>query len=76
MYAVDIELQNGKKIEALVYDWSPEKGRIDILNERNGDREVINLQDVKSGKFYSDRDRNYAKCEDLLEKAYTDGYKK
>lgn len=76
MYAIDIELQTGKKIEALVYDWSPEKGLVEILNERTGEREKILLENVKSGKFYSDRDRSYAKSEDLLEKAHTDGFKK
>lgn len=76
MYAVDIELQSGKRIEALIYNWAPEEGFIDILNEKNGDREVIKLNEVKSGKFYYDRDRSRSKCDDLLEKASEDGYKK
>ena len=76
MYAIDIELQTGKKLEGLIFNWAPEEGFVEILNEKTGDRQIIEFDDVKTGVWYSDRVRKIAKSEDLLNKAITEGYTK
>ncbi len=76
MYAVDIVFNNGKKLEALMWRWVPAEGWFEALNEKNGVVKKYSLKDVQSGLFYSDRIREKATSEDLLEKAQRDGFVK
>jgi len=74
MYAVDFELQNGNKVQGLVWKWDPANGFFEALDESNGKVKKYSLSEVKSGVFYSDRDRKVAQQEDLLEKAKSGGF--
>ena len=75
MYAVDITFKNGSKLEGLIWRWTPKKGVFEALNESNGNIKSYKLQDVKEGKWYSDRVRKYSECSDFIERAVADGWK-
>jgi hypothetical protein len=74
MYAIDVEFKGGKKLEGLVWRWFPEKGYFEALDESNGKINKYRFSDVKSGIFYTDRIRKFAKQEDLLDRAREHGY--
>lgn len=74
MLAIDITLKkNNKKVEAVLWNWSPETGLFEILDNEDN-LKTYHLKDVKEGRVYSDRDREYSTFEDIFYKAEKDGW--
>lgn len=76
MYAVDVFLKNGSKLEGLLWGWRFEADAFDVLDEHDGRIKRIQLNDIKGGKFYSDRVRELSSSESLLERAVKEGWNK
>jgi hypothetical protein len=74
MYAIDVYLNSGKKVEALLWSWKPKEGYFEALVESTGAIKKYQLREVRGGKFYSDRIREVSTSEDFLEKAKRDGF--
>jgi hypothetical protein len=78
MFAIDFVLKNeknGKEVNGLIWDWSPELNSISVLDESNGSVVKYKFSDILSGVYHHDRIRGVAKQEDLLQKATNDGFK-
>jgi len=68
MYAIDITLKNGKKIEALIWSMDLENDLITLLNERDGEKYPYRVSDIIGGTFYSDRIRETSQRYNFLDK--------
>jgi virulence-associated protein VapD len=74
MYAVDLILKNGTKIEGLIWHWAPKEGICEVMDETTGKIKKHQFKNIQEGVFYSDRVRHISQTQDLLEKAITEGW--
>jgi hypothetical protein len=74
MYAVDLILKNGTRIEGLVWRWTPADGCCEVMDEATGKIKKHQLRNIQEGVFYSDRIRHLSESQDLLEKATAEGW--
>ena len=68
MYATDIQLRNGKKLEGLIWTMDPPNNSITLMSERDGERYEFEISDIVGGVFYSDRIRELSSRQSFLDK--------
>ena len=68
MYAVDLQLKSGKKLEGLIWTMDPPNDSITLMSERDGERYEFAISEIAGGVFYSDRIRELSSRQSFLDK--------
>ena len=74
MKAVTLVFKSGKRLDGLLWTWTPESGAIVIMDEKTGERINVALAELQDGLIFPDRFRDDSLASSLLEEARAEGW--